>query len=356
MLQVPGSQYFEISGPVELSMGGSLPGIRLAYETHGRLDASKSNAVLIHHALSPSHHVASHPGNDEKGWWEPMVGPGKAIDTERYFVICVNNLASAFGSTGPGFLNPDTGRPYGKDFPNITFADMAKSQLYLADSFGIEAFYAVIGNSMGAMISLEMALMTPARVKRLALTSSSYKAYPANVINRSIQKRIMAFDIAAYDSGEPAGGLMGFQLARELGHLTYRNPHHLNEKFNHDRKRVGKPSDIERYFEYNANKFTAGFDPYSYLCLLDAMDAFDVTRERGLDVFKTLTAKTRVISVDSDLLFTPEQQLDLFHHLEDAGCDAKLIRHHSSYGHDAFLVETDAFSTYIKDLLDSRQF
>lgn len=343
MSEVIGSQIMEWDEPHVLRSGETLTKLRLAYEMHGTANSDHSNIVLIHHALSPSHHVAKTEANPKKGWWEKIVGPGKAIDTEQYCVICINNLGSCYGSTGPESI----------DFPVITMQDMVDTQIKLLDKLGFDAPVTVIGNSMGAMLSLQMAIDYPDRVKKFMSTSSAYKAYASNVINRSIQRRMISIDLDRWDEVEHGGELVGFNLARELGYFTYRHPSNLNEKFSDHKKLLAEISEVESYFAYNAKKFTKKFNPFSYLCMLDAMDLFDVTEPYAdpLEAFRKITAQAVVVSVDSDFLFTPAQQQELFQYLSAADVDVRFIQHHSEYGHDAFLVDTEAFTQYLTDFL-----
>lgn len=338
-----GSHLFKAGGPYTLRSGEVLNELELAYEVHGKPAANGSNIVLIHHALSPSHHVTRFDADDQKGWWEPMVGADKPIDTNKYCVICINNLGSCYGSTGP---NDDR-------FPEITIQDIVDTQVLLLDTLGVSLPITVIGNSMGAMLSLQMAIDYPDRVKYLVSACSAYKAYASNVINRSIQKRILQFDLSRWRTVDDGSQLAGFTLARELAYYTYRNPSNLIEKFPEHQKNAGEISEVESYFTHNANKFTRKFNPYSFLYSLNAMDLFDVTRgyEDLLEPFKKIQATVLVISVNSDILFTPVQQQELFEKLQAAGVESKLIRHPSTFGHDAFLVDIEDFGCYIREFI-----
>lgn len=323
----------------------------LVYETYGELNSDKSNALIVHHALSTSSHLAAHEKNPEKGWWEEMVGPGRALNPDKYFIICFNNLGSCYGSSGPLSPNPGTGKPYGPDFPTVTILDMVRSQKRLIDELGINQLHAVLGSSMGAMLSIAWLVLYPDNARYLLSISSCAKGYPANHANRVIQKEIIRQD-PDWNNGDyrDSSQLKGFKTARKHGLLTYRNWMELDARFV---DKFGKES-IDNYLDYNAQKFIDRFDCNSYLRLVDAMDTFDLTEggTRNLtDVFRPIQAKVLIVSVDSDVLFTPPQQQDLYHALLAAGVDASYIGHHSSYGHDAFLVETDAFGDYIQNFI-----
>lgn len=349
-----GTKLFNSTEPFTLASGRVLEHWQLCYETFGHLNKSRDNVVLIHHALSVGAHVAATEANPKKGWWQAMVGPGKAIDTDRYHVICINNLGSCFGSSSPVTINKLTGRPWAGDFPDVVMEDMVHSQKLLLDHLGIESLYAMIGNSMGAMVSLTWAIVYPDSVQRLLLTSSSYKAYPANIANRRIQQESIRLDPAFKDGNyEPDARLNGFRLARKLGLYTYRNATEWDRRFNSFGNIDMCDDEINSYMDYNADMFCRSFDANCYLLLTAAMDRYDVTQPYGSlkATFGRITAKTTVISVESDILFTPQQQQELHKGLLAGGVDCHYINHHSQYGHDAFLVETEAFDNYLRAFL-----
>ena len=353
--QLPnGSMRFHSDMEFALESSQRLKSLTLVFETWGELNEDKSNAVLVHHALSVGSHVASHSKNPVPGWWQEIVGPGKAIDTDKYFVICVNNLGSCFGSSGPLSLNEETGDPYKSGFPQITIGDMTASQKLLLDELGISKLYAVAGGSMGAMLSLNWGIDYPDSLTKLILISSSYKAYPANVANRAIQHQAIQMDPNWREGNYEEGAeLPGFKLARKLGLYTYRNAKEWNRRFNsHDDASV-KDTDIIQYMEYNAEKFCSVFDANSYLILTRSMDLFNVveTHPSGSDCFSRITARTLVVTEESDVLFTPQQQEDLYAALVEGGVDCQFIVNRSQYGHDAFLVEKEPFTKYIGEFL-----
>lgn len=349
-----GKHCFRLEQDFSFKLGGKISVLELVYETFGTLSASKDNVILIHHALSPDSHVTSTEEDKTKGWWQDMVGPGCPIDTNHYFVICINNLGSCFGSSGPASINPETGKPYRSDFPIVTIEDMVHSQYLLLQALEIPKLKAVMGNSMGGMLSLVWAMQYPETLEKLVLISSCYKAYPANIANRLIQKEIIELDPDFKKGFYQHNPIRGFKIARKFGHITYRNTKALNEKFLHDKKRsFDQASEIETYLEYNATKFVEKFDCNSYLYLLRAMDLFDVTADYSdaKSAFSKVKVPTLVVSVSSDVLYTPEQQYELYQQLKNAEVDATLIQHHSDYGHDAFLVEIDAMGKYIRPFL-----
>ncbi len=336
-----GKWQFTDDAGFEFESGDHITPLTLVYETYGELAPNKDNVVVIHHALSTSSHVSSQPKNTTPGWWENMVGPGKPIDSNKYFIICINNLGSCFGSLGPASHNRATDKPYGHKFPSTTITDMVNSQRQLLQALKIKTVHAMIGNSMGAMMSLTWAILYPDEVKHLVSVSSCYKIYPANQANRVLQQ-----DIIALTPGEE-----GFIVARKHALLTYRNWHQLNKRF---ADKSGEES-IINYLDYNAKKFVRNFDLQAYLTLLAAMDTFNICRYFADEAttFRRLQANVLIVTVDSDVLYTPDQQDDLYQAIKAVSGKVKLIEHHSDYGHDAFLVETDAFGRYISEFIGS---
>lgn len=361
--RVDGRWLYQSNQPFLLQSGEELPAIELVYETWGTLNKNKDNVIVVHHALSVGSHVAESFDRPERGWWNDIVGPGKPVDSNHFFVVCINNLGSCFGSSGPTSVNPHTGRAYNASFPSITIGDMVNAQRQLIETLGIRRLYAIIGNSMGAMLSLAWAIAYPSMVNRLMLTCTSYKAYPANIANRDIQQSLIRLDPAwnngNYDASE---SLVGFQLARKLGLYTYRNAAEWNNRFNSFNVKGGAsaPADHEivSYMDYNAKKFVKSFDANSYLTLLAAMDSYDVTRgyESTRQAFSRITASVVLVSEESDILFTPQQQQELFSCLQEAQVTAHFISQSSQYGHDSFLIETEQFGFYIKNVLSDRYF
>jgi homoserine O-acetyltransferase/O-succinyltransferase len=350
--QQNGAFEFVSSDNFVFECGESINPLVLVFECYGKLNSAKDNAIVVHHALSTSSHLAASPENPEPGWWQEMVGPGCPLDTDRYFIVCINNLGSCFGSSGPNSAKPGTQDTYRTDFPAVTIVDMVHSQKLLIEALGIEKLYAVLGNSMGAMLSLAWLALYPDDAHHMISISSCAQSYPANNANRFMQEDMIKLD-SAWDSGNyrQSSELPGFKLARRLGLLTYRNWAELNKRFV---DKTGKES-IEHYLDYNSEKFIRRFDCNSYLALLGAMNTFNLGANGPslVEVLRPIRARVLVVSVDSDILFTPSQQQALYNALTEAGVDATFIEHVSTFGHDAFLVETEAFGGYISEFIDS---
>lgn len=347
-----GAKNFIAKVDFKTQSGGVINPLVLTYETYGVLSPQKDNVIVVHHALSPSHHLSATSKNPEKGWWNDMVGAGRALDTDRYFIICINNVGSCFGSSGPASINPKTGKPYRAEFPTLVIEDIVNSQRLLLQELGIKTCYAMIGNSMGGMISLSWAIQYPSSVQRLLLISSCYKAYPANIANRIVQREIIQLDPEWHGGFYEKEPVRGLKIARKLGHFTYRNAIDLNRKFQSDSVSETQ-TEMENYLEYKSNQFVSQFDVNCYLTILYMMDNFDVTAiyNNKVDAFKRIQANMMVVSVNSDILFIPQQQQELVDMLIKADKEPIFIEHSSSYGHDAFLVETDVFSRYIRQCL-----
>ncbi len=343
--------------PLSLEMGGVLPEFSLCFETYGCLNEKKDNAILICHALSGDSHVARHDGRDDPGWWDIAVGSGKCIDTDKYFLICPNVLGGCRGTTGPNSINPDTGQPYGQDFPTITIGDMVEAQRNLIDRLGIDRLMAVIGGSMGGMQVLQWATRYPQRVQGAVAVATASRlttqGLAFDVIARNAIRRDPCFFDGNYYSQE-SGPQVGLALARMLGHITYLSPESMRSKFGADRM---SPRDIQTQFEktfsvgsylaYQGDRFVERFDANSYLTLSMAMDLFDLG-EGGDDLAANLASsrcKWIVISYTSDWLFPPEQSRRMVDALLSAGKQVSYCNVASSCGHDAFLL-ADNLSSY----------
>ena len=349
---------------LEMWRGGRLPSVTLAYESWGELSAAADNAILIFTGLSPSAHAASSPKDPSPGWWEYMIGPGKAIDTERFFVVCANTLGGCYGSTGPGSVNPEIGRKYGADFPDLTVEDIAASGYYLMRELGVNKLHAAVGSSMGGMSSIAYGLMFPGQVDYVVSISAATRALPLTIALRSLQREIIRSD-PNWNGGHYDGDslpLTGMSLARKLGLVSYRAADEWNSKFDRSRlppeKRSGerfeREFEIENYLEYNAQKFVASFDPNSYLYLSRAMDWFDIA-EHGdslaggmskLDLRKAL-----VIGVTTDILFPLRQQKEIADIMRETGTEVEYVEIDSVNGHDAFLIDDAHFSPVVKRFL-----
>ena len=349
-----------------LRRGGRLPEVTVAYESWGELSVNNDNAILLFTGLSASAHAASSKANPDPGWWEFMIGPGKAIDTERFYVICVNVLGGCFGSTGPASINPKTGKPYGADFPELTVEDMAKSGHHLMHELGIDHLHAVIGPSMGGMVALAYALQYPGEFDYLISISAATRALPFTIAMRSLQREIIRCDPkwnnGHYDpQDEPASGML---LARKLGLVSYRAAEEWHQRFDRARvkkeRRKGEPFEIEfeveSYLDYNARKFVGNFDANSYLYLSRAMDWFDVADHGGsvnAGLARIHIKKALIIGVTTDILFPIEQQKEIAEGLIKAGRNVEFVSIDSINGHDAFLVDRDHFSPIISDFFSA---
>jgi homoserine O-acetyltransferase len=344
--------------------GERLPAIKLAYESWGELSADADNAILIFTGLSPSAHAASSPQDTSPGWWEYMIGPGKAIDTDRFFVVCANTLGGCYGSTGPGSINPETGRKYGADFPDVTVEDIASSGYYLMRELGVRKLHAAVGSSMGGMSSIAYALLYPGEIDYLISISAATQALPLTIALRSLQREIIRSDPAwkggQYDDDQRP--LVGMSLARKLGLVSYRAADEWNSKFDRSRlppekltgKRFEREFEIENYLEYNAQKFIASFDPNSYLYLSRAMDWFDLAEhgESMADAMSKLSVRRAlVIGVTTDILFPLRQQQEIADLMRETGTDVEYVPIDSVNGHDAFLIDDAHFSPVVKKFL-----
>ncbi len=333
---------------------GAISAPTFAYETWGELNAQASNAVLIFTGLSPSAHVASCIEDPSSGWWEDMVGPDKPIDTNRYFVICINSLGSCFGSTGPASINPDTGRHYRLDFPVLCLEDIATGGALLLDHLGIDKLHTVVGASMGGMTALAFCLLYPGRSEALIAISSAARSLPFSIAIRSLQREMIRTD-PDWQDGQydyAAGPTNGMRLARKLGMISYRSAEEWTERFGRERTAddhegpFGIDFEVESYLDAHASKFIGTFDPNCYLYLSRAMDLFDATDHGGslrqglsrIDLDRAL-----IIGVETDFLFPIEQQEELAIGLKDYVADVAFRRMDSRQGHDAFLVDMDRF-------------
>ncbi|UCE32978.1 MAG: homoserine O-acetyltransferase [Burkholderiales bacterium] len=348
--------------PLALAGGTSLERYQLVYETYGALDADRSNAVLVCHALNASHHVAGcyedDPGN--VGWWDNMVGPGKPLDTERFFVVGVNNLGSCFGSTGPGSINPATGKPYGPDFPVVTVEDWVHAQARLADRLGVERFAAVMGGSLGGMQALAWSYLYPERVAHCLVMASTARLSAQNIAFNEVARRAILADPdfhggRFYEHGVvPARGL---QVARMVGHITYQSDDVMAEKFGRALRsgNYGFSFDvefeIESYLRYQAEKFSRYFDANTYLLITRALDYFDPARECGGDLARALkpaTAEFFVASFSTDWRFSPEHSHEIVQALLRNGRNVTYAEIAASHGHDAFLLDDPQYHALVR--------
>jgi len=351
-------------GGFKMWRGGCLAEVTLAYESWGQLSAAADNAILIFTGLSPSAHAASSAQDPSPGWWEFMIGPGKAIDTNRFFVVCANSLGGCYGSTGPGSINPETGECYGADFPDLTVEDIASSGYYLMRELGVEKLHAAVGSSMGGMSSIAYGMQYPGEIDYLISISAATQALPLTIALRSLQREIIRCDPAWNEGRYSAGNrpLVGMSLARKLGLVSYRAADEWNSKFDRTRlpadkltgKRFEHEFEIENYLEYNAQKFIHSFDPNSYLYLSRAMDWFDIA-EHGESISdgmsKLRVNKALVVGVTTDILFPSRQQQEIADVMRATGTDVDYVEIDSVNGHDAFLIDDAHFTPVVKDFL-----
>lgn len=349
---------------LRLQSGAALRPVTLAYETYGTLNADRSNTILICHALSGDAHVAGkHSPHDRKpGWWDDAVGPGKAFDTDRYFVVCSNVIGGCSGSTGPSSINPETGRPYGLSFPVVTVADMVEAQRWLIDALDIPSLLCVTGGSMGGMQSIQWAVSYPDRVRSaLVLASTARTSAQTIALNEVPRQAIYAdpnWNEGDYYGKEPPNA--GLAVARMIGHITYLSEMSMREKFGRrlqERERYGydfaTEFEVESYLKYHGNRFTTRFDANSFLYITKAIDYFDLSLGRGdlAEAFTDVKAKFLVLSYSSDWLYPPEQSEELVRALLRNGVDASYVEIKSDYGHDAFLLEVERLGELTRDFL-----
>jgi homoserine O-acetyltransferase/O-succinyltransferase len=344
--------------PFVLEGGGQLRAVTVAFETWGDLDADATNAVLVCHALTGDSHAAgrSGPGHPTDGWWDPLIGPGRALDTDRLFVVCVNVLGGCQGSTGPSSIDPATGRPYGSTFPVVSIRDMVRTQAAVADDLGIARWLAVVGGSMGGMQALEWGVMYPERVGGVAAIATTAAASAQQIALSSVQRSAIALDPrwrgGDYYDAEPGDGPhMGLAVARQAAQISYRTEQVFNQRFGRkqldpldDRFTLWQRFDVEGYLDYHGAKLARRFDANSYLVINRAMDLHDIGRSRGgmERALARITAPVLTLAIDSDTLYPPYQQELIHETVRSLGGDATHVEIHSPDGHDAFLLEHDA--------------
>ncbi|MYW02463.1 homoserine O-acetyltransferase [Streptomyces sp. SID3343] len=357
---VGGPRSLTLPQPLRTESGEVLPEVRVGYETWGRLAPDRSNAVLVLHALTGDSHVSgpAGPGHPTPGWWDELIGPGRTLDTDRYFVVAPNALGGCGGTTGPGSLAAD-GRAWGSRFPRLTIRDQVAAEAATADVLGIGRWAAVVGGSMGGMRAVEWAVTHPARVGALFLVATTAAASAEQIAWCSTQVRAIRDD-PGWAGGDyhsrPAeqGPWRGLGLARRIAHVTYRSEAELAARFGRDRQPGEGPDGryaVESYLDHHAAKLTARFDAGSYVSLTEAMNSHDVGRGRGgvAAALARISAPTVVAAVDSDRLYPPAQQQTLADGIPGAG-PLRVVT--SSYGHDGFLIELDQVAPLLTELLD----
>jgi homoserine O-acetyltransferase len=360
------TRYFTFAHPPDeltLKSGEKLGPITLAYETYGELNQQKSNAVLVLHALSGDAHAAGFlKGDATPGWWDNLIGPGKGLDTNKYFVICSNIIGGCKGSTGPSSINPQTGQPYGLDFPIITIGDMMNAQRRLIDHLGIEKLLTVIGGSMGGMHVLQWMVAYPDRICSAIPIATTMKHTPQQIAFNEVGRQAVMADPnwkkgRYYGSSKPAKGLA---VARMIGHVTYMSDVSMAEKFgrkfktNKEADKFGAEFEVEGYLRYRGDNFVKRFDANSYLYITKAIDYFNILNGKNLaDIFKGLKAKVLVIAFKSDWLYPAYQSQEIVKACKLAGVDTTYCEINSTYGHDAFLLEVEEETHLIKHFLNT---
>ena len=373
LIATPQSMHFEKALP--LQSGASLRAYDLSYETYGTLNAGKSNAVLICHALNASHHVAGVYEGQEKseGWWNTMIGPGKPVDTNQFFVIGVNNLGSCFGSTGPMQVNPDTGKIYGADFPVITVQDWVDAQALLMDALGIQTLAAVMGGSLGGMQALSWTLQYPDRVRHAVVVASAPNLTAENIAFNEVARRAIVTDPDFCEGHYAAHGVLpkrGLRIARMIGHITYLSNDVMNEKFGRQLREISKKHasgykfstqdvefQIESYLRYQGDKFSEYFDANTYLLITRALDYFDPASSFGGDLsaaLKQATAKFLLVSFTTDWRFAPARSREIVKALLDNQLDVSYAEIDAPHGHDAFLLEDNRYMGVVRSYFQSK--
>jgi homoserine O-acetyltransferase/O-succinyltransferase len=345
-----------------LDNGQKIGPVTLAYETYGQLNAEKSNAILILHALTGDAHVAGyHDGDKIPGWWDDMVGPGKAFDTDRYFIICSNILGGCKGSTGPASLNPITGKAYALDFPIISIGDMVNAQIRLVDHMGVDRLLAVAGGSMGGMQVLEWMFSHPERIQGAIPISTAMRHSPQQIAFNEVGRQAIMSDPkwneGNYYSGTPPN--RGLAVARMVGHITYMSDRSMAEKFGRKLKDNRQPFkftadfEVEGYLHYRGKSFVGRFDANSYLYITKAMDYYDAARGRKpQELLEGSSTRVLVIAFKSDWLYPAYQTKEIVRACKLAGLDTTYCEIESDYGHDAFLLEVEEQTQLVKYFLE----
>ncbi|MGN7918885.1 homoserine O-acetyltransferase MetX [Lysobacter antibioticus] len=368
----PGTRHIDLPSPFPMKRGGALQGARIAYETWGELNAAGDNAILIVTGLSPDAHAAANAGNPEPGWWEAMLGPGKPIDSDHWFVICVNSLGSCKGSTGPASVDPVTGELYRLEFPELSIEDGADAAAHVVRALGIEHLACVIGNSMGGMTALALLIRHPGLARNHINISGAARALPFSIAIRSLQREAIRLDPqwnqGRYDDEHyPESGM---RMARKLGVITYRSALEWDGRFGRvrlesdraDDEPFGLEFEVESYLEGHARRFVRRFDPNCYLYLSRSMDWFDLGDYCGqpladndeqvrLGLAAIRVEKALAIGVQTDILFPLQQQQEIAEGLRAGGADSRFLPLESPQGHDAFLVDIGRFGPAIAGFL-----
>jgi len=360
-------QLLRFDSPLQLSSGAAIGGYSLMVETYGELNADRSNAVLICHALNASHHVAGVHADDEDsfGWWDNMVGPGKPVDTRRFFVVGVNNLGSCFGSTGPMSIDPATGKPYGASFPVVTVEDWVNAQARLADVLGIERWAAVMGGSLGAMQALSWTIQYPERIAHCVAIASAPKLSAQNIAFNEVARTAIRSDPDFHGGDYYAHATVpkrGLRVARMIGHITYLSGEDMAEKFGramreaHYQFHYEIEFEVERYLRYQGDKFTEYFDANTYLLITRALDYFDPAKATNGDLVAALAparAQFLLAAFTTDWRFPPERSREIVEALIDNGRDVAYAEIDAPHGHDAFLLDDFRYHRVVRAYFDN---
>jgi homoserine O-acetyltransferase len=358
-------QAMHFAEPLRLQSGAQLSNYTLMYETYGTLNADRSNAVLVCHALNASHHVAGQYDSPKSaGWWDNMVGPGKPVDTDRFFVIGVNNLGSCFGSTGPMHLNTATGKPYGASFPLVTVEDWVTAQALLADRLGIDRFAAVMGGSLGGMQALSWSIKFPERLRHCIVIASTPKLSAQNIAFNDVARQAILTDPDYHGGDFYEHGVVpknGLKVARMIGHITYLSNDDMAEKFGRKLRNAAETNDynfdfgvdfeIESYLRYQGDKFSEYFDANTYLLITKALDYFDPAREYDGDLEKALAgtkAQFLIASFTTDWRFSPERSREIVEALISNRRRVTYAEIDAPHGHDAFLLDDARYMNVVR--------
>ena len=357
-------QTLRFTEPLPLQSGSTLPDYELVYETYGTLNAAKSNAVLVCHALNASHHVAgTHEGREKsEGWWDNLVGPGKPLDTDRFFVIGVNNLGSCFGSTGPMHINAATGQPWGADFPVVTVEDWVDAQARLLDRLGIQRLAAVLGGSLGGMQALSWTLRHPERVGHCIAVATAPNLSAQNIAFNEVARRAIITDPDFHGGHFYAHGVVpkrGLRVARMIGHITYLSDDSMEEKFGRELRAAefgystqNIEFQIESYLRYQGDKFSEYFDANTYLLITRALDYFDPARAHGGDLSRAFAVaadkKFLIVSFTTDWRFSPARSREIVKALVDNRIKVSYAEIDAPHGHDAFLLDDPRYHGVLK--------
>jgi homoserine O-acetyltransferase len=370
-MSMPGpvsAQQMHFAEPLPLRSGTALRDYTLMYETYGTLNAARSNAVLVCHALNASHHVAGAYADQPKnvGWWDNLIGPGQPLDTDRFFVVCVNNPGSCFGSTGPMHVNPDTGRPYGSDFPVVTVEDWVDAQARLLDQLGITQLAAVMGGSLGGMQALSWTLRYPERVRHALVIASAPNLSAQNIAFNEVARRAIVTDPDFHGGHFYAHGVVpkrGLTVARMIGHITYLSDDSMETKFGRALRSAELSYStqeiefqIESYLRYQGDKFSDYFDANTYLLITRALDYFDPAREYGGNLSAALAraqAKFLVVSFTTDWRFSPLRSREIVKALLDNRRDVSYAEIDAPHGHDAFLLDDARYHGVVRACYDN---